>query len=281
MPMKKTDKIKVQVPKNEFRNAESGLDFHWWYKKATPMHTHTYYEIVVIYNGPVSQICNGKKYVMEKNDVFILKPGDIHMFQASPTSSHLNISVMTNELKKLCNVIDSGLFENINQAAPLLIKIPEVESDYLVYLGDQIKMGDNDSNGKQYTAPIKNIIYTLLNSFFNYFEFQSQNKTNLPSWLSEYVKVLSQPENLGKKISDLYAIAPYSLSMLNTYFKKYFGKPLVAYVKELRLEYAVKLLLHSTYPISMIANKISYTTTHFIHVFTEYYGMSPNSFRKT
>jgi len=279
--MDRKETAEIRIPKNEFKNADSGLDFHWWYKNATPMHSHIYYEIVVIYGGPVTQICNGIKYVMEKNDLFILKPGDTHMFQASPTSSHLNISVTVKEFEKICKTIDSNLFQSINNAAPLLIKIPEVESNYLVYLTDQIKIDRNDSNSKQYSAPIKNIIYNLLNSFFNYFEFQSFNNTSLPIWLSEYIETLSKPENLEKRISDLYEIAPYSLSMLNTYFKKYFGKPLVAYVKQLRLEYAVKLLLHSSYPISMIANKISYTTSHFIHVFTAFYGISPNSFRNS
>lgn len=277
--MEKKEKTDIRIPKSEFRNASCGLDFHWWFKNATPLHSHTYYEIIIICNGPVTQVCNGKKYIMEKNDIFILKPGDVHMFQASPTSSHLNISIIPNELKKLCNTIDTDLFENINQAAPLLVKISEVEFNYLIYLADQIKIEKNDDNNKQYSTPIKNIVYNLLNSFFNYFNLLSNGSTNLPSWLSEYIKNLNQPENLEKRISDLYEIAPYSQTMLNSYFKKYFGKTLVVYVRELRLEYAAKMLLHSSYTISMIANKISYTTSHFIHEFTAFYGMSPTSFR--
>jgi len=269
----------IKTPKVEFLNADSGVDFHWWQKNATPLHSHTYYEIVVIHGGPVTQICNDKKYIMEKGDIFLLKPGDVHIFLATPASSQLNFSIVKAELKKICNGIDSSLFDEINKKAPLKIKISDAEFNYLIYLSDRIKITNSEQSKKQNDITIRNMIYNLANSFQAYFEIQNLNKNNLPTWMTDYINSLSLPENIEKKISDLYKIAPYSPSMLNTYFKRYLDKTLVAYMKQLRLDYAAKLLIHSNYPISLIANKISYTPSHFIHEFSSHYGVSPAEYR--
>lgn len=268
----------IKKPSIEFINAESGVDFHWWQKNATPLHSHTYYEIVVIYEGPVTHICNEKKYTMEKGDIFLLKPGDVHMFLASPASSQLNFSVVKNEFKKICGNTEPALFDKINDEAPISIKISDAELSYIVELADKIKIGNSEQSKTQYYVTIKNIVFNLVNSIYNHLEIESSNN-NLPTWMVDYINAISMPENIGKKIADIYDLAPYSQSMLNIYFKKYLNKTLVAYMRQLRLDYAAKLLIHSNYPISLIANKISYTTSHFIHEFSSLYGMSPTEYR--
>ena len=101
----------------------------------------------------------------------------------------------------------------------------------------------------------------------------------MPLWLNNYLNLLALPENIGKKISDLHRIAPYSQPMLSVYFKKYLNTTLVAYMRRLRLDYATQLLIRSNYPISLIADKVSYSTSHFIHEFTSQYGISPAEYR--
>ncbi len=268
----------IKNPSIEFINAESGVDFHWWQKNATPLHSHTYYEIVVIYEGPVTHICNDKKYTMEKGDICLLKPGDVHMFLASPASSQLNFSIVKNEFKKICANTEPALFDKINAEAPISIKISGAELNYIVELADKIKIGSSEQSKTQYNVTIKNIVFNLVNSIYNHFEIESSNN-DLPTWMADYINVISMPENIGKKIADIYDLAPYSQSMLNIYFKKYLNKTLVAYMRQLRLDHAAKLLIHSNYPISLIANKISYTTSHFIHEFSAAYGIPPAEYR--
>ena len=273
------NKTEIKKPGIEFINADSGVDFHWWQKNATPLHSHTYYEIVVIYNGPVSQICNDKKYIMEKGYIFLLKPGDVHIFLASPTSSQLNFSIVKNELKKICNNIEPTLFDKINENSPILTKVSDAEFNFIVECADKIKIGDSLQNQKRNDIIIKQIISNVVGFFYNFLENENRNTNELPLWMSNYLNLLALSENIGKKISELYRIAPYSQPMLSVYFKKYLNTTLVAYMRRLRLDYATNLLIHSNYPISLIANKISYTTGHFIHEFSSQYGMSPAEYR--
>ena len=270
--------IEIKKPNIEFINAESGMDFHWWQKNATPLHSHTYYEIVIINKGSVTQICNDKKYTMEKRDIFLLKPGDVHIFLSSSTSSQLNFSIVKGVFKTICNSIDLTLFEKINNFSPLFAKMSDAEFNYVIELTDRIKIGNSEQSKTQNNVTIKNIVFNLVNFFYNYLENNNSNN-DFPLWLNDYLNSLSSPENLSKRIGDLYQLAPYSQTTLNTYFSKYLNKTLVAYMRQLRLDYAANLLIHSNYPISLIANKISYTTSHFIHEFSSLYGISPAEYR--
>lgn len=271
--------VNVKKPSVEFINADSGVDFHWWQKNATPLHSHTYYEIIVINGGPVTQICNDKKYIMEKGDIFLLKPGDVHIFLASPTSSQLNFSIVKSELKKICNNIDPALFDKINEKSPILIKASDAEFNFILECTDRINIGDSEQSKKQSNITIKQIISNIVGSVYNFLEIENRNKNDLPLWLNNYLNLLALPENIGKKISDLHRIAPYSQPMLSVYFKKYLNTTLVAYMRRLRLDYATQLLTRSNYPISLIADKVSYSTSHFIHEFTSQYGISPAEYR--
>ena len=271
--------VNVKKPSVEFINADSGVDFHWRQKNATPLHSHTYYEIIVINGGPVTQICNDKKYIMEKGDIFLLKPGDVHIFLASPTSSQLNFSIVRNELKKICNNIDPALFDKINEKSPVLIKASDAEFNFILECTDRINIGDSEQSKKQSNITIKQIISNIVGSVYNFLEIENRNKNDLPLWLNNYLNLLALPENIGKKISALHRIAPYSQPMLSVYFKKYLNTTLVAYMRRLRLDYATQLLIRGNYPISLIAEKVSYSTSHFIHEFTSQYGISPTEYR--
>ncbi len=273
------NKTEVKKPDIKFINAESGVDFHWWQKNATPLHSHTYYEIVVIYEGPVTQFCNDVKYTMVKGDIFLLKPGDVHIFLASQTSSQLNFSIVKSKFKKICDNIEPSLFDKINEKSPILAKASNAEFNFIVECADRIKIGDSEQKKQRNDIIIKQIVSNVVCFIYNFLENENQNKNELPLWLSNYLNSLAMPENIGKRISELYGIAPYSQPMLSVYFKKYLNTTLVAYMQRLRLDYATNLLIHSNYPISLIANKISYTTGHFIHEFSSLYGMSPAEYR--
>lgn len=138
-----------------------------------------------------------------------------------------------------------------------------------------IKIGDLEQSPKQSNIIIKQIIYNAVGFIYNFLENENRNRKELPLWMSNYFNTSALPENIGKKINELYQIAHYSQPMLSVYFKKYLNTTLVAYMRQLRLDYDTKLLIHSNYPISLIANKISYTPGHFIHEFSSKYSLSP------
>ncbi len=279
MDEQQKDFNRFKTPEIEFCNPESGVDFHWWHRNKTPLHTHTYYEIAVITSDNVTQICNDVKYSMEKYDVFILRPGDTHMFLSGQNASHLNFSIVTAELSKICELISPSLFVKINERAPMKIKYTPLEFNYCLFLTNQINLQKDAKCNESNAALIKCIITNIMLAFNRFIEIKITNTTSMPDWLVTFLDKLNSPEVFNQPLEQLYKLAPYSQTMLNIHFKQYVGSTLISYVKKLKMDYAMQLLSHSNYSILQIALKINYTASHFTHEFSKENGISPAEYR--
>jgi len=95
--------------------------------------------------------------------------------------------------------------------------------------------------------------------------------------LIDYVK-----ENLDKKISldQLSREAGFSKSKLQAMFHYFFHQSIYTYLKNLKFEKAVNMLLNTNKDIRYIAHHLGYnSSTHFINIFKKHYGISPKQYR--
>ncbi|MCR8630443.1 helix-turn-helix domain-containing protein [Paenibacillus radicis (ex Xue et al. 2023)] len=80
------------------------------------------------------------------------------------------------------------------------------------------------------------------------------------------------------KVADLFDISP---NYLSTLFHKETGNRFVEYIAELRMKEARKLLLETDLSIHEITRKVGlYSTSHFSKLFTKYYSVSPQEYKK-
>jgi AraC-like DNA-binding protein len=89
-------------------------------------------------------------------------------------------------------------------------------------------------------------------------------------------------ENLQKKISldQLCREVGFSKSKLQALFHYFFHQSIYAYIKNLKFEGAVSMLLSSDKDIRFIAHQLGYnSSTHFINIFKKHYGISPKKYR--
>ena len=69
---------------------------------------------------------------------------------------------------------------------------------------------------------------------------------------------------------------------LKKHFKQYFGKTVMNYITEKKMEHAKELILTGDYRISDVAQMTGYKhSTHFTSAFKKYFGFIPNSLRYT
>jgi len=99
--------------------------------------------------------------------------------------------------------------------------------------------------------------------------------------ISGYIKgeIEHNPENVAlKTVSDTFSLNPNYLSHI---FKKYHHTSFKDFITELKLEKAKNMLIRENgLPVYEIANHIGYyNTSHFISIFKERYGMTPNDYR--
>ena len=276
LPLRPND---VKLIAEQFLHPASGVDFHWWHSPKTGPHAHEYYEIGVISKGTTKHLYNNQTTITTKGDVFIIKPGDCHVFepvlQDSPFSQ-LNFSVTEEELRNICNVINPFLFQKLNEFAPYTIQIKDQYLRDILDISNQIYLQSDGKNEQKNTTLIKWGIFHLCVQF----DMSLYEQDTHPEWFKLFLEKINSVENFTRPLSDLYQLAPYSQAMLNRYFKKYMGETLIGYIRNLKHRYACNLLIHSDHTTSYIANKISYTASHFNHEFQKREGMTPSEFRK-
>lgn len=89
-------------------------------------------------------------------------------------------------------------------------------------------------------------------------------------------------DNIGKytTLNELSNIAKMSTSRFLLAFRQYFGTTPYQYLKNLRMNAALTLLLNTEENISSIAKELGYKNSgHFSSIFKSYYSVTPNKYR--
>ena len=83
------------------------------------------------------------------------------------------------------------------------------------------------------------------------------------------------------KVTDLARLVAINVDYLSTVFGKKTGLTPIAYLRNLRIEQAKRLLLHSKLSVEEIANQTGFTDdAYFIKTFKRLVGQTPSSFRR-
>lgn len=81
-------------------------------------------------------------------------------------------------------------------------------------------------------------------------------------------------------ISELAKEVGTNEQYIKKYFKQYFGKTVMNYATNIKMEHAKKLILTGEYRIADVARMIGYKhPSHFTTAFKKYFGFTPNSLR--
>lgn len=251
--------------------------FNWINEEYPVLHTHTHWEILLIINGKIKHTLNGKASLLFANDICIIRPNDRHKLEyekKSDAKDYQSITfIFTNELfSKLI-----APFPDINLYEPSLNLTFSIEGELLNYVVEQCLSAQLLSREK-YRNISTIIIQRLL---LNYFEKNVTYISIYPNWLNEFISYISSPSHFDKSIKELSEYAPYSYSRLNILFKNYTGKTLLAYINDLKLLYAKRLLRTTNKQVLEISNVIYYdSVSSFNHNFKKKFGVTPTEYRK-
>ncbi len=103
---------------------------------------------------------------------------------------------------------------------------------------------------------------------------------------NHYDKILMAKELIDKDFSKNYTITELSKLVgtneqyLKKYFKQYFGKTVMNYISDQKMNHAKELIMTGKYRISDVANLTGYKhSTHFTTAFKKRFGFIPNSLK--
>ena len=105
---------------------------------------------------------------------------------------------------------------------------------------------------------------------------------------NHYEKIMLAKKIIDKDLSKNYTIAELSRFVgtneqyLKKYFKQYFGKTVMSYSTERKMNHAKELIMTGNYRVADVAQMTGYKhSTHFTSAFKKHFGFIPNSLKYT
>lgn len=252
-------------------------------------HWHDCYEILFMLEGEALQQVNDKTFKVVKDDIVILKEGDIHSTYTEPFEKTRILVI-----KFLPNVIEncySSLFESkyiltfVNNSSSSINHIINTDNNYSKM--HNIMMGLYEEflhkeNG--YEIFIKGYLYQLIailtrskiiDSISSYKDNELQKLDKLFKYIETHYK-----ENIDLKMAA--GILNLSYSYFSRYFKRITGRTFKEYLDFVRICEAEKLILSKNVNISQAAYEVGFSNvSSFNRVFKRVRKYPPSNIKKT
>lgn len=230
--------------------------------------------------GKVEHICNGNVSTVKRGTLCIIRPNDEHGFLEieEEQSEHFNIRVTVPLFQNLCALVSPTLYENIvNRDKYVKCKLKKYEYEYFLQLVRSPQFIFKNALDESAISIVKVIVTNFLLSVHN----ALKNSSAYPKWFQSFLDEINSPEAFSMPLTELYKLSGYSQRRLNTYFNKYTGMTLIAYMTKLKIAYACNLLQTTSYTVLQISLMASFNTLcHFNYVFKKAMNMTPTEYRE-
>lgn len=249
------------------------------------LHTHEYYEILVVLSGSVTHKINNSLYVMHKGDCCLIRPDDCHCLEflhnSESNADFLNVNFMCQPdlFRKITtaysqNPIPTVLENNL----PLSFTVSSSMVDKLKTACLHMQTPYNKPSSSDVDL-CKAIICELIHACIRHRFMYLQN--DRPGWLQELILALQNSDNFSKKMNELIEGIPYSYSYIQKQFKSYVGTSIIGYMNSIKMNHAKDLLTNTNLSVTEISAKLGFeSVAHLNHLFKKSFGISPTSFRK-
>lgn len=231
-----------------------------------PLHLHRWYEIILVKDGELDMVLDGKTYTLKKNDTLFIFPNQMHQLISRKPSHH-----------KLC-LIKSELIAYYNaKMQNSLLKTPKKHIDNEAWLS----IFDGISNSSP-IEEVKGMLY-LYCSFFVKDECRSASESETPDNPDLMHRIFRfAADNFTKSctLTDLSAHIGYDYSYLSKIFSEKIGMSFTEYVNTLRIERASYLLRNTGLSILDISEQCGYGSLRsFNRNFMRRMGMTPRDYK--
>ena len=256
---------------------ERGLSFHWWRAEPTSLHAHNFYEFFIVVRGAVLHEWNGTKTDLPQNSLHLLRPGDVH--QITPLSgddcTHMNITLSIARFRALC--LGMGLKEaDFCREQCYRTVLPTEDMTFLMKRAERINLLLHE--GKRADTLIAELAVYALAALSPQ---TALSENSQPLWFTRILERLHTPDYLSCTAADVYALSNFSAPVIIDAFRKYTGKTVSEYLRDIKMHYACQALRNTDISTLELSNLLGYASlSHFSRIFREYTGLPPAEYRK-
>lgn len=254
------------------------------------VHTHTFFELVYVYDGRCTQTISGQELSMKTGDFCVIPPSVEHSIGVFDDSIIINIMLRRNSLHSMFyNFLNmpnklSGFFLNNIYARRA--------NDYILFhsgMDSQIResflwmLWESINRQEYHYHCITNVL--LLDFFLlvrNYSESVQMPQFGDRMDVQRYAIIQYIQDNY--RDITLQAVADrfhYSAEYTSRLIRELTGVTYTQIVRTIRIERSQDFLANTTMTVANIAEAIGYDTTeHYIRQFKKHTGLTPSAFRK-
>ena len=242
--------------------------------KSTRVHGHHHFLLTFITNGEGVQTLNGKDIAFAENDIFLLSPADFHKNTVNDEVGFGYYGV-----KFHYHLAHSVLAEFSDVEFPIYLRpsrrtAEKLRAIFPMLVEESAQATDTRGREELLRSALTQMLVLILR------ELPSARKKETNEFSSRALGFLYSNFRSQITVSEAAAYSGYSENYFNTIFRQHFGKPFLAYVRDMRLEYAKNLLISSEMSETEIALESGFSSlSHFSRSFTDKYGVCAKSFR--
>ena len=248
-------------------------------------HIHEFIELIYISSGEGTEIVGGVELTVRKGDLLFINFGESHAFSKSDMN-FVNILIRPEFISEVLvnseNILDifalpqfssiSGEFSReciVSFSGDELVRMSEIVNTMLYEFEE--KRSGYITLLHAYTQIVFTMLIRRLKGHCSY-------KEKIPSKILSYID-----EHISEKLtlSDIAENCFYNPSYFSRKFKNVYGKRLVEYIKERRLDKAAEMLADGEYTVDAVIEAVAFPgKTHFYKEFRKRFSMTPNEYRK-
>ena len=259
-------------------------DYHTRTSDFPLSHGHKdYWEFIILSEGSLYNILNGKKILCESPCVFYSTTKDVHSIKKANekrfqlTNLIVREHVIINMINSFSgNMLDYFYFGNhiypIDQQ--IIDKITSILSKANLLQLEQINMRDN-----LICSAVLLIVQCIYQQKISETTYDDPNLNNFYKNLN---RIMSNPDFPTYTVNDLCTLLSYSRMQLNRIFKSQFNTSPHNYLIKMKFTYAKSLLSSTDMGIKEIAFNVGYSSVSQFHTaFKKMFGVTPKEFRKS
>lgn len=253
------------------------------YKPQPKLHRHDHYEILIIEKGGGEHIIDYTAHDVVDNQIFFLRPGQVHQFKPSKDAVFYFLAFDTNAIQ-FNTTIQLGRFEffqSFNTQGHIVL---DTLRPILSVLKSLMEDSDNDNQINQSTlisSYLMILLIKLQREFVSHHSEADSRKSSSPV-VRDFNRLIDEPSIKLRFVQDYADSLHVTPNYLNECVKKETGKPVSFWISEKILIEAKRLLNDGRLNITEIAKELNFPdTTHFSRFFKRATGKSPRDFKSS